>query len=79
MKDAVVYWLSTSESEIHFIDAIVSAYDGMAAVRRDFEIRDGQAMYKVFVSRGMEEEFLDVMARLRSRARVDALVREDEA
>lgn len=79
MKDVIVYWLATSQGEIHFIDAIMSAYDGMAAVRRDFEIRDGRAMYKVFVSRGMEEEFLDVISRLRLRARIDALVREDDA
>jgi len=78
MKDVVIYWLATSQEEIHFIDAIISAYDGMAAVRRDFEIRDGRAMYKVFVSRGMEEEFLEVMHRLRARAQVDALVREEE-
>ena len=79
MNDVMIYWLATSQREIHFIDAIISAYDGMAAVRRDFEIRDGRAMYKVFVARGMEEEFLDVMSRLRSRAQIDALVRDDDA
>jgi hypothetical protein len=77
MKEAVIYWLATSESEIHYIDAIISAYDGMAAVRRDFEIRDGRAMYKVFVSPGMEEEFQEVMARLRATAEISDLIRED--
>jgi len=76
--DAVVYWLATSEEEIHFIDAIVGAYDGMAAVRRDFQIINGQAMYKVFVGPGMEEEFLEVMARLRETATIAELIKDDD-
>jgi len=77
--EACVYWLATSEEEIHFIDAIVSAYDGMAAVRRDFKIINGRAMYKVFVSPGMEDEFLEVMERLKTCAQIDALIRSEEA
>ncbi|MFC2108553.1 hypothetical protein ACFLS5_03735 [Candidatus Bipolaricaulota bacterium] len=77
-KDALVYWLATNESEIHFIDAIISAYDGMAAVRRDFRILNGQAMYKVYVSPGMEDEFLEVMARLRETASIGDLIRDDD-
>jgi len=79
MKDALVYWLATTEDEIHFIDAVVSAYDGMASVRRDFRMIDGRAMYKIFVSRGMEDEFLDVMKRLRATVAIDDLIREDDA
>ena len=78
MKDALVYWLATSEGEIHFIDAIISAYDGMAALRRDFRIINGQAMYKVYVSAGMEDEFLDVMARLRATASIADLIKDDD-
>ena len=54
---------------MHFIDASISAYDGMAAVRRDFRVLNGRTMYKVYVSPGMEDEFLEVMARLRDAAR----------
>jgi len=79
MKDALVYWLATSEKEIHFIDAIISAYDGMAAVRRDFRVLNGRAMYKVYVSLGMEDEFLEVMARLRQTASIGDLIRDDDA
>ena len=77
MNDALVYWLATSEEEIHYIDAIISAYDGMAAVRRDFEIFNGQAMYKIYVSPGMEDEFLEVMDRLREKASLGDLIRDD--
>lgn len=68
MNDVIVYWLATSESEIHFIDAIVSAYDGLASVRREYKIADADTYYKVFVSAGMEDEFLDVLERLKKKA-----------
>ncbi len=77
MKDALVYWLATSEEEIHYIDAIIGAYDGLAAVRRDFQIFNGRIMYKVYVSRGMEDEFLEVMDRLRETAAIGDLIRDD--
>jgi hypothetical protein len=77
-SDAVVFWLGTSEDEIHFIDAVISAYDGLAALRRDFRIINGRAMYKVFVSPGMEDEFLEIVARLRSVAAISDLIREDD-
>ena len=76
--DALVYWVGTSEEEIHFLDAVVSAYDGLASIRREFRLRDGEAQYKVYVSPGMEAEFLELMAQLRSAARIGSLVREDD-
>ncbi len=79
MNDAIVYWLATSEEEIHFIDAIISAYDGMAAVRRDFQIFNGQTMYKVYVSSGMEDEFLEVVGRLRDVADIREIRRGEDA
>jgi hypothetical protein len=78
MNDALVYWLATSEEEIHYIDAIISAYDGMAAVRREFQIFNGQTMYKLYVSSGMEDEFLEVMERLRETASIGDLIRDDD-
>ena len=77
--DALVYWIGTTEEEIHFLDAVVSAYDGLASVRREYRLRDGEAQYKVFVSAGMEDEFLELMARLRSVARIGSLTREDDS
>jgi len=72
--DALVYWIGTTEEEIHYLDAIVSAYDGLAAVRREFRLRDGETQYKVFVSPGMEDEFLELIERLRKTADIGSLV-----
>ena len=75
--DAIVYWIGTTEEEIHFLDAIVSAYDGLASVRREYRLCDGETQYKVYVSPGMEDEFLELIDRLRKRAAIGTLVRED--
>lgn len=75
MNDALVYWLVTSEDEIHYIDAIISAYDGLASVRRDFRLKDGEAQYKIYVTAGMEDEFLEVMERLQQTAKIERLIR----
>ena len=78
MSDARVYWLGTTEEEIHFLDAIVSAYDGMASIRREYRLRDGETQYRIYVSPGMEDEFLELMARLRGAAKIGTLVREED-
>ena len=78
IRDAVVYWLNTTEAEIHFIDAIISAYDGLATVRREYRIHDGEVQYKIYVSPGMEDEFLEVMDRLRTKAKMGRLIRETD-
>ncbi|MEW5825864.1 MAG: hypothetical protein AB1778_03450 [Candidatus Bipolaricaulota bacterium] len=74
-REALVYWIGTSENEIHFIDAVLTAYDGLASVRRELRVADGIAMYKVYVASGMEDEFLEVVARLRDRAKIQTIRR----
>ncbi len=77
-EDALVYWIGTSEEEIHFIDAILSAFDGIACVRREFKLENGDSLYKVYVTAGMEREFLDVMGRLRTRADIRSIARGED-
>ncbi len=74
MSDATVYWLGTTQSEVHFIDAIVSAYDGLANVRREYRIKEGRTEFKVFVGPGMEQEFLELVGRLGD---ISSLERDD--
>lgn len=77
-EDALVYWIGTSEEEIHFIDSILSAYDGIACVRREFKVENGDSLYKVYVTAGMEKEFLDVMSRLRERADIRSVTKGED-
>ncbi len=74
-EDALVYWIGTSEEEIHFIDSILTAYDGIACVRREFKLENGDSLYKIYVTLGMEKEFLDVMERLRGCAAIRSLAK----
>jgi hypothetical protein len=80
-RDASVYWVETTQEEVHFIDSIVSAYDGLANVRRDYRLRDGTIQFKVYVGPGMEEEFLALVDRLRGKAEIGTVVpgEDDEA
>ena len=78
MRDATVYWVNTAESEVHFLDAIVSAYDGLANVRRDYCLRDGKIYFKVYVAPGMEDEFEEMMGRLRRVAKIGAFFRGED-
>lgn len=78
MRDATVYWVNTAESEVHFLDAIVSAYDGLANVRRDYHLRDGKIYFKVYVAPGMEDEFEEMMGRLHRVAKIGAFFRGED-
>ena len=77
-EDALVYWIGTSEDEIHFIDSILSAFDGVACVRREFKLENGDSVYKVYVTAGMEGEFLDVIERLRTRADIRSVTKGED-
>ena len=78
LRDASVFWLETSEKKVHFIDAITSAYDGLANVRRDYKLKDGKIYFKVFVAPGMEEEFLDLLEDLRAVAAIGDFLEEKD-
>ena len=76
--EATVYWVNTTESEIHFIDAILSAYDGLANVRRDYRLFEGKVFFKVYVAVGMEDEFEEVMERLQRVAEIGGYFRGED-
>ncbi|MCD5417035.1 hypothetical protein LR021_01485 [Candidatus Bipolaricaulota bacterium] len=62
-KEASIFWIQTSEEAIHFIDGIITAYDGVANVRRDYIIKEGKLYFKVFVADGMHDEFFSIIER----------------
>ena len=78
MLDASVYWLNTSEEEIHFIDAIICAYDGLANLRRDWRLQDGKIFFKVYVASGMEDDFLELLERLRRVAAIGEVIEGED-
>lgn len=77
MRDATVFWLNTTQEEIHFIDAILTAYDGLANVRRDYRLHNGKIYFKIYVAPGMESEFLALLERLRRVAVVGEVFQEE--
>jgi hypothetical protein len=70
VKSAKVFWINTTEEELHFIDGIVTAYDGLANVRREYRLREGKRYFKVYVAPGMEDEFMRLMKKLQQVAAI---------
>jgi hypothetical protein len=70
VKSAKVFWINTTEKELHFIDGIVTAYDGLANVRREYRLREGKRYFKVYVAPGMEDEFMWLMKQLQQIAAI---------
>jgi len=78
MLGASVYWLNTTEEEIHFLDAVIGAYDGLANVRRDWRLQDGKIFFKVYVAFGMEDDFLELLERLRRVATIGEVIQGED-
>ena len=57
------------------MDAVVTAYDGVANVRRDYRLKNGKRYFKVYVSPGMEEEFLKITDHLTRVARIEDILK----
>ncbi|MCI2424516.1 hypothetical protein LM597_00615 [Candidatus Acetothermia bacterium] len=62
-NEALIFWIQTNKEAIHFIDGIITAYDGVANVRRDYTIKEGKTYFKVFVADGMDDEFFSIIER----------------
>ncbi len=78
MLKASVYWVNATEERIHFVDAILSAYDGLANVRREWRLQDGQMFFKIYVAPGMEDSFEIVMGRLSREAGIGKFFRGED-
>ena len=62
-EDALVYWIGTSEEEIHFIDSILTTCNGIACVQHEFKL-ENELTLQIYVALGMEKKFLNLMERL---------------
>jgi len=48
--DTVELYVEMAERDIYFLETIIEAYDGIAQVRRDWHMADGQRYVKILVS-----------------------------
>lgn len=60
-NDTLELYVELPEREIHLLDTIVSGYDGIAQVRRDWICHQGRRYCKVLVPPGFLEETRQVL------------------
>lgn len=49
-RDTVELYVQMDERDIYFLETIMDAYDGIAHVRRDWHMADGQRYVKILVA-----------------------------
>lgn len=52
-KDSVALYVEMEEADLHFLDAVIKAYDGIANVRREYRVVDGEKQFLVYTSPGL--------------------------
>lgn len=58
-------YVEIEEEDVHFLDAIMKSYDGVANVRREYRMVREQKQFRVLVSRDLLEETKEVLRNLR--------------
>ncbi len=60
-QDTVELYVEMAERDIYFLETIMDAYDGIAHVRRDWYVADGQRFVKVLVAPDFWDDVQRVM------------------
>lgn len=64
------------EQDIHFLDAVIEGYDGIATLLRDYQLIDGRTHFRLLVPSGFEHEVEQLLGELKEYAAIGA-IRED--
>lgn len=58
------------EQDIHFLDAVIEGYDGVATLLRDYQLIDGKSYFKLLLPSGFDEEVEQLLKELREYAAI---------
>ena len=64
-EDSIELYVEMEECDLHFLDAITKGYDGIANVRREYRVVDGEKQFLVYTSPGMLDFTLNKIRSLR--------------
>ncbi len=62
--DAITAWVELDPEAIHFLDAVFSAGEGLANVRREYRDDGARRWFKLFIAPGCVEEVRGTLARV---------------
>jgi hypothetical protein len=64
-QDTRALYVELDEKDVHFLEMILTAYDGVAHLRRDWHMREGRRFFKILVP----PDFLDEVERILEQVR----------
>lgn len=63
--DSVEVYVELEEEDLYFLDAVIEGYDGIANVRREYRVVEGDKEFRVLTSPGCLDKTLAVIRDLR--------------
>ncbi|MFW6111560.1 MAG: hypothetical protein ACOC7Z_00920 [Candidatus Bipolaricaulota bacterium] len=64
-EDSIELYVELEEEDLHFLDAVVEGYDGIANVRREYRVRDGGKEFRILTSPGYLDSTVSIIRDLR--------------
>lgn len=64
-EDSVELYVELEEEDLHFLDAVIEGYDGIANVRREYRVRDGGKEFRILTSPGYLDFTVETIRDLR--------------
>lgn len=65
-KDSLRLYVEVDEEDVYFLDAVIELYDGVANVRREYRVTDGEKEFLIYTSPGLFDFTVDLIRDLRS-------------
>ncbi len=64
-QDTLDLYVEVHEQDVHFLEMIIKAYDGIAHLRRDWYLRDGHRYFKILVPPDFVEEVKRILENMK--------------
>lgn len=64
-KDSIEIYVELEEEDLHFLDAVIEGYDGIANARREYREVEGHKEFRILTSPGYKGKTLEVIRDLR--------------
>lgn len=74
----LTYLIELDEHDIHFLEAVIEGYDGIATLLRDYKLIRGKTYFKLLVPEGFREEVLRILKELREYAAIGEICEDSD-
>ena len=64
-EDSIEVYVELEEEDLHFLDAVIEGYDGIANARREYRVVNGRKEFRVLTSPGYVDLTVSVIRDLR--------------